>query len=116
LSLTENGLGVADGVRGVTSAEPGPANGNDRAPGLADVHVDGVCPRTSGRPDLYPHAPMHYRGPQKPAAGRLDEVTAEPAPEPEAAPETAPPAPSGLQVPRSPLPPVLKPQAPAATE
>lgn len=115
MSITENGLAVPLGVRGNTfehlAPEDGP-DGPDRAAGVPDVHVDGFVPRNSGRPDLYPHAPMHYRGPQQPATGRLDEVTAEPAP----APEAAPAAPSGLQVPRSPLPPALKPQAPAATE
>lgn len=109
---TEDGLAVPAGARGVTTPGDDAAVGRENPNAQPPLTEDGFVPRNSGRPDLYPHAPMHYRGPQKPATGRLDEVTAAPAPEPEAAPA----APPGLQVPRSPLPPALKPQAPAATE
>jgi hypothetical protein len=95
LSLTESGLGVADGVRGKTFEHLPPAQGLEAAaPPLTE---DGFNPRNSGRPDLYPGIPHHFRsGPQQPALGRLDEVTA---PEPELAPE----APAGIQVPPAPL-------------
>jgi hypothetical protein len=90
--LTEHGLGVADGVRGKTFEHLPPTDGLDRADGIPDVHVDGFVPRNSGRPDLYPGIPHHFRGPQQPAIGRLDEVTA-----PEHAP--APEVPVGIQIP-----------------
>lgn len=110
MSLTQDGLGVADGIRGNTFEH---SPGEDSADGAAiqDVHVDGFAPRNSGRPDLYPDAPMHYRSaPQQPATGRLDEVTA---PEPEPAPE----APVGIQIPPlrpAPRLPAAPPASPAA--
>lgn len=85
MALTENGIGVADGVRGVT-VQHLPASGD--SPG--GERIDGFCPRNSSRPDLYPHAPQQ-RGISGPGAGRLDEVTATPAPEPPPAIQALPP-------------------------
>jgi len=96
MSLTENGLGVADSVRGI-AFEHRIATG-DRTTGIPDLHEDGFCLRNSCRPDLYPYAPqvqgashaLALRPAEVPAhavTGRLDEVTADAAAEKAAAAE-----------------------------
>lgn len=113
MTLIENGLGVPDGARGnANHYEPT----GDKMPGVPDVVEDGFCPRNSGRGDLYPHAPQHYRGPVTagPAVGRLDEAlapeSAKPKDEPPAV-QFAPPRPAPA-VPAAP--PAAAPVAPVA--
>jgi hypothetical protein len=89
MGLTEDGLGVPVVARGTTTLHEPPSG--DRMAGVLDLREDGFVPRNSGRPDLYPHAPMHFRGPAAavPVTGRLDEVTA---PQSDAPAEEEPPA------------------------
>jgi hypothetical protein len=96
MPLTEDGLGVADGIRGTTTLHEPHAPGLDHPDAAPAVVEDGFVPRNSGRPDLYPHAPMHFRGPvtAAPATGRLDVVTAPESDKPAEAPpamQLAPP-------------------------
>jgi hypothetical protein len=82
MSLTQNGLGVADGIRGTTSAGPGAATGPEHPDPPPPVIEDGFLLRSRAGTPQRPSAPA------APVVGRLDEVTApegaEPADEPPA--------------------------------
>jgi hypothetical protein len=57
MSLTEDGQGVADGVRGVMFGDAGPASMADGAAEVPDMIEDGVNARSIGRQELFPDAP-----------------------------------------------------------
>lgn len=65
MALTEDGLGVADGIRGTTTLHEPPSA--DKTAGIPDVHEDGFLLRSRAG------APQH---PAAVVTGRLDEVTA----------------------------------------
>ena len=99
MSFTESGLAVAGHLRGVTFETWPSLGGTDRDGGVPAVREDGVLPRSSGRPDIYPYAVqergasdhralVRSRSAQLPGVtGRLDEVTAPGAAEKAAAAE-----------------------------